>query len=57
MNKLMGNSEEEPQQEVAEIDPYGRSTPSGAVRGFFKSLAKEDYNRASKYIDIKAFEK
>lgn len=56
INKLLGSSEDQPLQEVVS-DPYGRSTPRGTVKGFFKSLAKEDYSRASKYIDIRAFEK
>lgn len=55
INKLLGSNDEKPLQEVAS-DPYGRSTPRGTVKGFFKSLAKEDYSRASKYIDIRAFE-
>lgn len=35
-----------------QVDPLGRSNPKGTVNGFFKSLAKEDYLRASKYIDF-----
>jgi MscS family membrane protein len=39
-------------------DPLGRSTPRGTVSGFFKSLANEDYIRASQYINLpESFEK
>lgn len=41
------------QQEVALDDPFGRSTPQGTIRGFIKSVDKEDYERAVEYLDTK----
>lgn len=41
------------QKEVALDDPLGRSTPQGAVIGFIRSVAREDYERAIEYLDTK----
>jgi MscS family membrane protein len=55
LGKLIGNNDKQVPAETVRSDAYGRTTPRGAIRGFFKSLAKEDYNRAAKYIDTRAF--
>ncbi|MDY2586835.1 mechanosensitive ion channel family protein [Winogradskyella aquimaris] len=34
------------------LDPLGRSTPRGAVNGFFKSVANNNYLRASEYVNF-----
>jgi MscS family membrane protein len=33
-------------------DPLGRSNPRGTVKGFFQSIANEDYLRGAEYIDF-----
>lgn len=41
----------EPQ--VASEDPLGRSTPYGTVLGFIRATEREDYQRASNYLESK----
>ena len=41
------------QKDVILDDPLGRSTPQGTVIGFIKSVDKEDYERATEYLDTK----
>ncbi|HET8753362.1 MAG TPA: mechanosensitive ion channel domain-containing protein [Salinimicrobium sp.] len=42
-------SQEEQQQEIPE-DPLGRRTPQGTVEGFIRSVAAQDYAKASRYL-------
>lgn len=35
-------------------DPYGRSTPRGALEGYIKAVSREDYHRATEYLDLEA---
>jgi MscS family membrane protein len=37
------------------VDPYGRTTPEGAVRGFVTALGQKDYERASLYLDLRRY--
>lgn len=34
------------------IDQWGRSTPRGLVEGFLNAIGKEDYEKASQYLDL-----
>lgn len=45
---LPDNDKEMVKQE--QIDPLGRSNPKGTVKGFFKTLANDDFARASRYM-------
>jgi MscS family membrane protein len=50
-------SKETPKAEISEekaspIDQWGRSTPRGLVEGFLNALAKEDFQKASLYLDL-----
>ena len=38
-------------KEIAK-DPFGRETPAGVVDGFTQSVARDDYERASHYLDL-----
>lgn len=40
-------------QKSANQDPLGRDTPYGCVSGFLRAAAREDYNRAVEYLQIK----
>ena len=40
----------------ANVDPLGRSTPRGAVNGFFKAISNNDYRRASNYINFSSIQ-
>lgn len=35
-------------------DPLGRETPQGTMKGFLQSVADEDYEQASQYLDLSA---
>lgn len=35
-------------------DPYGRGTPRGALEGYIKAVSREDYQRATEYLDLEA---
>src|SRR5688572_1138342 len=37
------------------IDTLGRSTPRGLVQGFIAALGKEDFEKASQYLDVAKF--
>lgn len=41
-----------PAQEKPPADPFDRETPSGSVRGFLIATDREDYARATQYLDI-----
>lgn len=45
------SNQQEQKQEIPE-DPFGRRTPQGTVEGFIKSVAAQDYARASKYLEL-----
>lgn len=34
------------------LDPFGRTTPAGTVSGFVDAIADEDYERASRFLDL-----
>lgn len=33
-------------------DPFGRSTPAGAMAGYIQAIAEQDYERAARYLDL-----
>src|SRR5690606_25804385 len=35
-------------------DPYGRSTPRGTFEGYIKAVSREDYQRATEYMDLES---
>jgi len=37
------------------IDTIGRSTPRGLVEGFLNAISKEDFEKASQYLDVSKF--
>jgi len=39
------------------VDPLGRSTPFGTVLGFIKAVEREDFNRATEYLDTQQLPK
>lgn len=36
----------------APVDPMGRSTPAGTINGFIAAIASQDYELASRYLDL-----
>lgn len=38
--------------ETLPVDEFGRSTPRGTVVGFLDAIGKQDYAKASKYLDL-----
>lgn len=42
----------EPATEPAPADLYGRDTPEGTISGFVAAIADQDFERASKYLDL-----
>jgi MscS family membrane protein len=49
---LIQKDSTEAKQVEMPADPLGRTTPRGSVNGFFKSIAADDYVRASQFIDF-----
>lgn len=43
-----------PEASAPPLDPYGRATPRGTLEGYIKAVSREDYQRATEYLDIEA---
>lgn len=37
---------------AAPEDPFGRTTPAGAIAGYIQAIAARDYERAARYLDL-----
>lgn len=46
------NSSAGPAKEGPSPDPFGRNTPSSTVSAFVDAIAEEDYERASRFLDL-----
>lgn len=53
---VLTQAEEKPAEAapVATIDSIGRTTPRGLVTGFLDAIGKEDFEKASQYLDLSA---
>ena len=43
-----------PEAETSKVilDPFGRSTPRGTVKGYIRAIAENDYDKAARYFDV-----
>jgi MscS family membrane protein len=48
-----GSVQNPPGQESSLDDPLGRSTPWGTLLGFMRAMDRQDYGRATEYLDTK----
>jgi len=49
----LGGSRAPAEAEPANLDPLGRDTPAGTVRGFVKAASEENFQRAAQYLDTR----